>query len=405
MTDLQLVHTIGRVGDDGRTRRREPDGRRVAFLSGREARVVDVRERRVAYRLEHPGEITSLAFSPTDEGSSPVGVTAWPDLERVQRQAHPRAGRPPGPRARRRDRAGGAEVATASTDGTARIWDGVTGHLRAPLFGHTNFVRTVDFSPDGQSVVTASVDGTARTWALNGRRLATLAGHTGAVVDARFSPDGFTVITGGEDGTVRIWEAGTRPTLPEESSSLRRAPCRLRPAPTVLTATVDDEIVRLERSDGRRRSSRAIGSRSVESGSLRTASVGHRRSRPRCDPVGRRLREPVARAARPLRIGVRCSVQPGRSVDRHGRAAIGRAVEGGRRRAHAPSRRPRGPVHRRRVPGDSRNDRRGRRRRGSCSSYACRICGEIPELLELADERLAATGRELTPEERALYSG
>ena len=36
-------------------------------------------------------------------------------------------------------------------------------------------------------------------------------------------------------------------------------------------------------------------------------------------------------------------------------------------------------------------------------SYECRICGAIPELLELADERLEATERELTPEERELY--
>ncbi len=41
---------------------------------------------------------------------------------------------------------------------------------------------------------------------------------------------------------------------------------------------------------------------------------------------------------------------------------------------------------------------------GIVSSYECRICGEIPELLSLADERLAATGRELTSEERELYS-
>ena len=40
---------------------------------------------------------------------------------------------------------------------------------------------------------------------------------------------------------------------------------------------------------------------------------------------------------------------------------------------------------------------------GVVASYECRICGEIPELLELADERLDATGRELTPEEHELY--
>ena len=39
------------------------------------------------------------------------------------------------------------------------------------------------------------------------------------------------------------------------------------------------------------------------------------------------------------------------------------------------------------------------------STYDCRICGRIPQLLEVADERLAATGRELSAEERELYFG
>jgi WD40 repeat protein len=37
--------------------------------------------------------------------------------------------------------------------------------------------------------------------------------------------------------------------------------------------------------------------------------------------------------------------------------------------------------------------------------FECRICGGIPELLALAEERLAATGRQLTPQERELYLG
>jgi hypothetical protein len=40
---------------------------------------------------------------------------------------------------------------------------------------------------------------------------------------------------------------------------------------------------------------------------------------------------------------------------------------------------------------------------GVVTAYECRICGHADELVELADERLGATGRELTPEERELY--
>lgn len=42
---------------------------------------------------------------------------------------------------------------------------------------------------------------------------------------------------------------------------------------------------------------------------------------------------------------------------------------------------------------------------GVVSRYVCRLCGGIPDLLGLAEERLAATGRQLTPEERELYLG
>jgi hypothetical protein len=41
--------------------------------------------------------------------------------------------------------------------------------------------------------------------------------------------------------------------------------------------------------------------------------------------------------------------------------------------------------------------------RGRVVAYVCRICGSVPELLALATERLRATGRQLTPQERELY--
>ena len=58
----------------------------------------------------------------------------------------------------------GRLLATASADGTARLWDPATGeHLRT-LTGHTSRVCGVAFSPDGRLLATASVDNTARLW-------------------------------------------------------------------------------------------------------------------------------------------------------------------------------------------------------------------------------------------------
>jgi WD40 repeat protein len=68
-----------------------------------------------------------------------------------------------------------ALLATASDDGTARIWDLATGTTRTTLKGHTGRVWGVAFSPDGTLLATASDDGTARIWdAANGAALAVL---------------------------------------------------------------------------------------------------------------------------------------------------------------------------------------------------------------------------------------
>jgi hypothetical protein len=53
-------------------------------------------------------------------------------------------------------------VVTASLDNTARLWDADTGTEAAVLKGHTNWVQSAAFSPDGKRVVTASDDNTAR---------------------------------------------------------------------------------------------------------------------------------------------------------------------------------------------------------------------------------------------------
>ena len=47
---------------------------------------------------------------------------------------------------------------------TARVWDAQTGRPVAGPLNHDGIVRTAEFSPDGRRVATASWDGTARIW-------------------------------------------------------------------------------------------------------------------------------------------------------------------------------------------------------------------------------------------------
>ena len=64
-SSCRLVRSIGRVGPDGRGLVASPDGTRLPFLSGREARSSTSPLDACSIGLVHPGEITSLAFSGT----------------------------------------------------------------------------------------------------------------------------------------------------------------------------------------------------------------------------------------------------------------------------------------------------------------------------------------------------
>ncbi len=101
-----------------------------------------------------------------------------------------------------------AVVATVSDDGTARLWDTRTGAAVGVLMGHTGPIRTAMFSEDGKTLVTTSDDHTARLWDLQTRTLRlTLSGHTGAVRAAAFCNREAELVTGSDDMTARVWNA------------------------------------------------------------------------------------------------------------------------------------------------------------------------------------------------------
>ena len=91
------------------------------------------------------------------------------------------------------------------------VWSLQTGKtVGGETTGHTAAVDTVCFSPKGDRIVTASDDGTARIWnAVTGRELHQL-NHGGAWVRAAtVSPDGTLVATSGLDDKVGIWQMET----------------------------------------------------------------------------------------------------------------------------------------------------------------------------------------------------
>ena len=104
----------------------------------------------------------------------------------------------------------GSMVVTGSSDKTAKLWDSQTGRCLRTLQGHTATVVLVAFSPDGSMVATGSNDQTVKVWnAQTGKLLHMLQGHTQGVFSVAFSPDGRLIVTGSLDKTVKVWNAQT----------------------------------------------------------------------------------------------------------------------------------------------------------------------------------------------------
>ena len=86
----------------------------------------------------------------------------------------------------------------------------VTGPLKAIFEGHTDFVGSLAFSPDGQTLASGSWDTTIRLWnSQTLRHETTLIGHSSEVSSIAFSPDGQTLASGSWDRTVRLWDPST----------------------------------------------------------------------------------------------------------------------------------------------------------------------------------------------------
>jgi WD40 repeat protein/serine/threonine protein kinase len=143
-----------------------PDGKRLAVAGNGSIIVHDLVERSQKEHRVHEKMIASLAYSPDGK---------W--------------------------------LASASADGTVKVWDAQTGAPRYAPFPHIDRANSVAWSPDGQWLASGDQSGKVYIWdAPTGGQVHALEGHKSAIYGVAFNPDGKQLASAGSNGNMRVWD-------------------------------------------------------------------------------------------------------------------------------------------------------------------------------------------------------
>src|SRR6266581_921852 len=117
----------------------------------------------------------------------------------------------------------GETIASAGNDRSMHLWRPLlSGDTDFVYTNHSDCIHAVAWSPDGQRIASASADHTVHVWSatLSHRWLKSLAfltgfhylsytGHTGAVYTVTWSPDGVFIASAGNERAVHVWNSTT----------------------------------------------------------------------------------------------------------------------------------------------------------------------------------------------------
>ena len=107
-------------------------------------------------------------------------------------------------------------LAGAGYKGQIKLWKAPNWQYLGTLRSNGT-VHSISFSPDSRTLASTGYE-SVNLWAVNiGENIATLTGHTDWVNTTAFSPNGNSLISGGADGTLRIWDVTSYRTSDRDS--------------------------------------------------------------------------------------------------------------------------------------------------------------------------------------------
>ena len=91
-----------------------------------------------------------------------------------------------------------------------KIWDLASGQCLNALRGHTDIIKTVVITPDGQKILSGSIDYTLRIWDLEtGACLRTIT-DPGTIFEAiAVTTDGKRIVSSSLDSSIKLWDGET----------------------------------------------------------------------------------------------------------------------------------------------------------------------------------------------------
>jgi WD40 repeat protein len=189
------------------------------------ARIWDIQTGRCLYKFQHADIVVSVAFSPTAD------KLATASLDHTAAIWEPKSGNwapCTGNKACSEQRtdyknrslklhtagvygvafsSNGTYLATASWDGTARVWETENGVSSRFFLPGAKLLWGVAFSKDGMWLAAAGRDGKAKIWEWrSGREILSLAGGASELTGVAFNREGTIVAAGTRNGFVQAWD-------------------------------------------------------------------------------------------------------------------------------------------------------------------------------------------------------
>jgi serine/threonine-protein kinase len=100
-------------------------------------------------------------------------------------------------------------VLVGTNKGKILVWDVLDNKIARSIAAHEGHIHLVAVSPNQRTFLSASSDGTAKLWSDRSKSLRFACPHSDAVLSIAFSPDSTRFLTGSDDGLVRLWDTAT----------------------------------------------------------------------------------------------------------------------------------------------------------------------------------------------------